>query len=1057
MGGLRLKTCAVAAATGAVIAALAFPSPARAIIVPTNFVVENAVPGATFDTPTGIAFLPNGNMLVAEKRGIVWVVQNGTRLATPMWSSTNEVLDTGDKGLLGVAVDPNYATNRRVYFLFTVDPDSNGVDDNDDAYGRLVRYQTQAANPNVVDASTRAILFGRIWAEGPTIGSITHSIGSLRWGTDGSLLISTGEGAQYSNVDAGGRDADMFLPGRANPSEDVGAFRAQYLGSLAGKILRIDPETGHGYASNPFWDGNPSSVRSRIWAYGLRNPFRFGVRPGSGGTDPAAGDPGSLYIGDVGWETWEDGNIATGPGRNFGWPCWEGLHENHDYHHLTPPHSGCATIGTPQNPSPYTPPVADWHHSNASLSSPPGVWGNASVGGVFYTGSNFPASYQGRYFFGDFGGKWIRVAEMDSADNVVSISGFATEMDGPVDFAVEPATGHLIYVAINVNLVRRIRFGGGPGGNNAPVAVANGSPSAGFVPLDVAFSSAGSSDIDGDSLTTTWTFGDGTGSLLPSPSHSYAIPGTYRAALTVHDGRGGIDSDTVVVVVTESADFPTTPVLDGFDRANGPLAAPWIDPVYNLAGLAVDDSALVQSCCSYATPVWGGAVFGPDQEAFVRLTAVTPTAPEHDLMLKIQGSTYAASHLEVRYDAVQEYVQVGSFTPSAGWVNHGAPIPASYSPGDQLGARAYQNGTVDVFKNGVPIGSRSVATWPFAAQGGRIGLTIDGAYASRFDDFGGGDVVVSSNTPPAASITMPGDSSFYAVGDSILLRGTAADGQQSAATLDYHWVVSLRHNNHTHPSTFVADGSAAGFVPEAHEDGTGVHLIVDLRVTDAGGLADTTRVEVFPEVDFEPSGLTVFPSQPGASDPADYTFVIHNRGRMPSPDARWRLIAGTTLLAEGDTAVAAQDSVVVTRTLPPSLAAGSYTLRLVADTLSAVVETDEDDNAIARPFEVGEGSVVDVDPRPPRAVALSVARPNPSPGAVGFALELPATERVEFTVFDVQGRQVWTQPERAFEAGRWRLEWSGRTRGGHRAASGLYLARVQVGGRSMYRRFALIR
>jgi hypothetical protein len=295
------------------------------------------------------------------------------------------------------------------------------------------------------------------------------------------------------------------------------------------------------------------------------------------------------------------------------------------------------------------------------------------------------------------------------------------------------------------------------------------------------------------------------------------------------------------------------------------------------------------------------------------------------------------------------------------------------------------------------------------------------------------------------------------VGDSILLRGTAADGQQSAATLAYHLVVSLRHNNHTHPSTFVADGSAAGFVPEAHEDGTGVHLIVDLRVTDAGGLADTTRVEVYPEVDFEPSMVSVFPGQPGTSGSANYTFVIHNRGRMPSPDARWRLIAGSTLLAEGDTAIAAQDSVVVTRTLELSLPAGSHTLRIVADTLSAVVETDEDDNAMARPLEVVDGGgTVDADPLPPREVALSAARPNPSPGAVGFALELPATDRVGFTVFDVQGRQVWAQPERAFEAGRWRLEWSGRTGGGSRAASGLYLARIQVGGRSLYRRFALI-
>ena len=1049
---------AVAAAVGAVLVSWLAPPPVRAVDVPTNFVVENAVPGATFDTPVGVAFLPNGNMLVAEKRGMVWVVQSGTKLATPMWSRTNEVLDVGDKGLLGIAVDPNYSVNRFVYFLYTVDPDSNGIDDNDDAFGRLARYQTQLGNGNVVDASTRTILLGRVWNEGPTIGSITHTIGSLRFGTDGSLLISAGEGAQYSNVDAGGRDPDMFGPGKADPFEDIGAFRAQYIGSLAGKILRIDPLTGLGYPSNPFWDGDPSSVRSRVWAYGLRNPFRFNVRPGSGAIDPAAGDPGSLYIGDVGWETWEDFNIATGPGRNFGWPCYEGKHFNTDYQNASPAHHGCGTIGTPANPSPYTPPVADWHHSNAGLSQPPGFWGNASIGGVFYTGTSYPAGYQGRYFFGDFGGQWIRVATVDGSDNVVSIAGFGNTMDGPVDFALEPGTGNLIYVAINVNQVRRIRYGGGPGGNNPPIAIANGSPSAGVVPLAVAFSSAGSNDPDGDTFTTTWTFGDGTGSFLPNPPHTYDLPGTYHAALSVDDGHGGIGTDTVIVVVTETATFPTTPVLDAFDRANGPLAGPWIDPVYLLNGLAVDDSMLSQSCCSYAAPVWGGATFGPDQEAFVRLQAVSPTAPEHDLMLKIQGTSYAASHLEVRYDAAQEYVQIGSYTPSTSWINIGSPIAASFSPGDQLGARAYQNGTIDVFKNGVLIGSRSAAAWPFAASGGRIGLTIDGAYASRLDDFGGGDVVVSSNTAPNAIITQPADGSFYAVGDSVRLRGTANDAQQPAAALGYQWAVSLRHNNHTHPSTFVATGSAAAFKVDAHEDGTGVHLLVDLRVTDAGGLADTTRVEIFPDVDLEPAALAVDPASPDTSSTADYTFVLHNRGRMPSQASRWRLVADDSLLAEGDTTVAAVDSVIVTRTLPTRLPVGSYTLRVVADTLGAVVETDETNNAAIQSLDViPGGGTVGAGPLGPRVVALSYARPNPSPGAVGFALDLPAAERVEFRVFDVQGREVWSQAPRTMNAGRWRLEWSGRTRGGQRAASGVYLARVQVGGHNLQRRFALIR
>src|SRR5213075_2966082 len=139
--------------------------PAAAVSVPSNFVVESVTPGATFDTPTSAVFLPDGRLLVSEKAGKVWVVQNGVKSATPFWDRTAEVLDLDDKGLLDIAVDPNFNVNHYVYFLYTVDPDSNNVEDSRSAFGRLARYQVSGANPNVVDYSTRAILFGRTWSE----------------------------------------------------------------------------------------------------------------------------------------------------------------------------------------------------------------------------------------------------------------------------------------------------------------------------------------------------------------------------------------------------------------------------------------------------------------------------------------------------------------------------------------------------------------------------------------------------------------------------------------------------------------------------------------------------------------------------------------------------------------------------------------------------------------------------------------------------------------------------------------------------------------------------
>jgi len=141
------------------------------VTVPAQFVVEDAAPGAGFSTPVGIAFFPSGRYLVAEKRGRVYSVFNGVKAPNPMISIESKVLDEHDRGFLGIAIDPNYAVNRYVYFMYTVDPDSNSVDDNDEAYGRIVRYTVSATDSNVADPNSRVVLLGRTWREGPLIAS----------------------------------------------------------------------------------------------------------------------------------------------------------------------------------------------------------------------------------------------------------------------------------------------------------------------------------------------------------------------------------------------------------------------------------------------------------------------------------------------------------------------------------------------------------------------------------------------------------------------------------------------------------------------------------------------------------------------------------------------------------------------------------------------------------------------------------------------------------------------------------------------------------------------
>jgi glucose/arabinose dehydrogenase len=837
-----------------IVASLA-PASVRAVSLPTGFILENAVPGVAFDTPTSIAFLPDGRLLVSEKQGNVWIVANGSKLATPFWSRTDEVLNQGDSGLLDVGVDPNFLTNRYVYFLYTVDPDTNGVDAQTAAFGRLARYQVSAADPNVVDYSTRAILLGRTWAEGPPTGSLTHGVGSLRWGADGSLLVSMGEGAEYVSRDPGGRDPDLFLSGRTDPYEDIGAFRAQYIGSLGGKILRINPADGLGYPSNPFYDGNPASVKSRVWAYGLRNPFRMCVRPGSGSSDPAVGHPGTIYLGDVGWDWWEEFDVATQGGRNFGWPCYEGTHNNQDYINASPAHYDCSTIIT-GNPSLHTPPLSDWNHENASQSFPIAISGNCAIGSVFYNGTSYPSTYQGAYFYADYGQNWLRAARMSASDAVSQYMPFGTAMDSPVDVVPNPINDDLYYVSISTGEVRRIRYVGVA--NQPPAAVISATPTSGPVPLTVAFSSAGSSDPNGDPLGFSWSFGDQSGSFATNPTHVYANPGTYVAKLTVSDGHGGSDVKSV-------------------------------------------------------------------------------------------------------------QIQVGA-----------------------------------------------------------------------------------GNTPPVAAIVAPVDNTFYVEGSPVILTGSGTDAEQSSATLLYHWDVTLHHNNHTHPDTYVSDLQNDSFVPQTHEDGTGTWLETKLTVTDNGNLSNTTSVSLWPETDLQPTAVTVTPDPAQRIDYDHLQFDLQNHGRVLARTTHWMVVAGTTVLAEGDTLVGPLGSVTIARDPLVSLTPGTYWLRAVADTFGVMHETDETNNASTRPLDVVSGATgVEASAG---ALGLSAVTPNPANGTATVFLQLPKAARVSVVVHDVLGREVWSAPRREYVAGRWPLHWNASG-----AAAGVYLLRVQVGDVSWVRRVAVVR
>ncbi len=487
-------------------------SDSPALALPSGFTEDVLASGLSF--PTAFVSLPDGRILIAEKAGVVRVYKSGALLGTPFLDIQDRVNAFHDRGLLGLTIDPNFARNGFIYLLYTYENDAGDYEG--PKTGRLARY---TAVGDTASPSSEAVLLGT------TVGrscndfppgtdcipsdSPSHSVGNVKFAPDGSLFVTLGDGSRYIRVE---RDA----------------LRAQDLDSLAGKVLRITPG-GQGRSTNPFWNGDASANRSKVWSLGLRNPFRFNLRPGSG----------IPYLGDVGWSTYEEINVATA-GANFGWPCYEGPEQQGGY----APQPECQALYA-LGPSAVKMPLYDWPHAGGSASA---------IGGVFYTGTAYPDAYQGAFFFGDYSKGWLRYLRVDDADNLLEVSDFANELSGLVALELGPDT-HLYYLDIVQGELRRIRY---TGANSPPTAVASATPTNGSAPLSVRFSSAGSSDAEGDSLSYAWDFGDGSPTTAePEPLHTYSENGTYTARLTVTDARGGSSSAVVAISVGNHAPTAT--------------------------------------------------------------------------------------------------------------------------------------------------------------------------------------------------------------------------------------------------------------------------------------------------------------------------------------------------------------------------------------------------------------------------------------------------------------------------------------------------------------------
>ncbi|SCL34094.1 Glucose/arabinose dehydrogenase, beta-propeller fold [Micromonospora rhizosphaerae] len=538
---------------GALVAGVVAPvhaAPAAAATLPSGFQEQIVFSG--LNAPTDLEFAPDGRIFVAEKGGRIKVFDNLADTSPTVFAdlSTN-VHDQWDRGLLGLALPPNFPTSPWVYVLYTYDappgqvaprwndvcPDpSNGLCV---VTGRLSKLQ---ASGDVMTGTEQVLIHD--WCQQYP----SHSIGDLEFGADGMLYATGGDGASFSAVDYGNLPSGNPTNPCSDPPNEGGALRSQDLRTTAdetqldGSLLRLDPTTGAAAPGNPNI-GSPDPDTRRIVATGLRNPFRLTLRPGTN----------EAWISDTGWNTWEEVDRVVDPTAgvaNFGWPCYEGnlRQDGYDGANL----SVCETLYS-AGPSAHTLPFVAWNHPNKLIPGEACPTGSSSSTGVaFYptTGGPYPAAYNGALFFADYSRDCIWASlpttpgGLPSASNLVT---FASSAASPVDLELGPGN-ELYYVDLN-GTIRRIRYFPG---NQPPTAVIDASPTQGPVPMTVNFSATSSTDpdpADQGRLTYAWDFtNDGTtDSTAPTTSFTYTTAGNFTARLTITDSLGATDSETVII------------------------------------------------------------------------------------------------------------------------------------------------------------------------------------------------------------------------------------------------------------------------------------------------------------------------------------------------------------------------------------------------------------------------------------------------------------------------------------------------------------------------------
>ncbi|MEX1657580.1 PQQ-dependent sugar dehydrogenase [Streptomyces pseudovenezuelae] len=521
--------------------------------------------------PMSLAVLPDRSVLHTSRDGELRITDAAgtTRLAGKL-----DVYSHDEEGLQGVGVDPQFTTNRFIYLYYAPPLNTPAGDAPEtgtaadfapfDGVNRLSRFVLNT--DGTLDAASET----KIIDIPATRGICCHVGGDIDFDAAGNLYLSTGD-------DSNPFQSDGFTPidERANRNPAFDAQRsAGNTNDLRGKILRIKVNADGSYAipdGNLFAPGT-DKTRPEIYAMGFRNPFRFSVDkatgivyvgdygPDAGAADPARGPAGQVEFARV-----------TGPG-NFGWPYCTGDNDAYvDYDFATGTSGASFDCAAPKNNSPHNtgltdlpPAQAAWIPYDGGSVPEFGTGSESPMGGPVYhydasldSPVKFPEAYDGDFFAGEFGRRWIKRITSDDNGTVQSINDIPWTGTQVMDMAFGP-DGALYVLDYGVSW-----FGGDENSalyrienatdGHSPVAQAAADRTSGQAPLRVRFSSEGTSDQDGDALTYSWDFGDGGTSTAANPAHTYKKNGTYTATLTAKDPSGRTGSASVQIVVGNTA------------------------------------------------------------------------------------------------------------------------------------------------------------------------------------------------------------------------------------------------------------------------------------------------------------------------------------------------------------------------------------------------------------------------------------------------------------------------------------------------------------------------